>query len=294
MLPLLLFGGPALFDFSAPDPVRHRGRHLLVDLCRGGACCSICPRRQAPSKAPPKPTRLEPRSMRVALPPLSQRPKLAMRGDHAMLRRGASGVCHENAIFLALSFALLAGPAWRPRPRLRPRRLTPRRCWTRRLPIYKEHGRKDALDAFNKTTPPFSDRTLYVFCIGPDRTLVADGEFRDFIGQSADLIKDASGKKLGQALLGCGQKDGHGRGALSVPRSRHAADEAESLLCREGRARTSAASARTKRNRLAVSARFVSCRERGILRLEQERRAERANSTMSTRDELKAQKTRDL
>ena len=37
LLPLLIFGGPNLFDFSAADPVRHRGRHFLVDLCRGGA-----------------------------------------------------------------------------------------------------------------------------------------------------------------------------------------------------------------------------------------------------------------
>ena len=75
---------------------------------------------------------------------------------------------------------------------------------------YNEHGRKDALEAFNKRTPPFSDRTLYVFCIGPDRKLVADGEFREFIGQPADILKDAAGKKLGQAFLDAAQKDGHG------------------------------------------------------------------------------------
>jgi cytochrome c len=66
--------------------------------------------------------------------------------------------------------------------------------------FYKEHGRKAAFEAFNKNAPPFSDRGLYVFCIGPDRTLVADGEFRSFIGQSADIIKDATGRKLGEAL----------------------------------------------------------------------------------------------
>jgi hypothetical protein len=75
---------------------------------------------------------------------------------------------------------------------------------------YKDHGRKDALEAFNKNAPPFSDRGLYVFCIGPDRSLVADGEFREFIGQSADILKDASGKKLGQSFWDAAQKDGHG------------------------------------------------------------------------------------
>jgi hypothetical protein len=76
--------------------------------------------------------------------------------------------------------------------------------------FYKEHGRKAALDAFNKNAPPFSDRGLYVFCIGPDRTLVADGEVHAFIGQSADILKDASGKKLGQSLWDAAQKDGMG------------------------------------------------------------------------------------
>jgi hypothetical protein len=75
---------------------------------------------------------------------------------------------------------------------------------------YKDHGRKAALDAFNKNAPPFSTGGLYVFCIGPDRSLVADGEFREFIGQSADILKDASGKKLGQSFWDAAQKDGHG------------------------------------------------------------------------------------
>ena len=81
---------------------------------------------------------------------------------------------------------------------------------TQAVAYYKDHGRKAALDAFNKNQPPFSDRGLYVFCIGPDRTLVADGEFREFIGQSADILKDASGKKLGQSFWDVAQKEGQG------------------------------------------------------------------------------------
>src|SRR5215471_13313456 len=46
--------------------------------------------------------------------------------------------------------------------------------------FYKRNGRDEALDAFNRHKPPFSSQGLYVFCIGPDRKLVADGEFREF------------------------------------------------------------------------------------------------------------------
>ena len=76
--------------------------------------------------------------------------------------------------------------------------------------FYKRNGRDEALSAFNRHKPPFSSQGLYVFCIGPDRKLVADGEFREFIGQSADLLKDASGKPLGQAFWDIAQKNGHG------------------------------------------------------------------------------------
>jgi cytochrome c len=111
---------------------------------------------------------------------------------------------------LILSFALLAGPALAAAPAGAPTPAEAKAMLDKAVAYYKEHGRKDALDAFNKRTPPFSDRTLYVFCIGPDKTLVADGEFREFVGQSADLIKDASGKPLGQAFWDSAQKDGHG------------------------------------------------------------------------------------
>ena len=40
---------------------------------------------------------------------------------------------------------------------------------------YKEVGRKQALADFNAKKPPFGDRDLYVFCIGPDLTIVANG-----------------------------------------------------------------------------------------------------------------------
>ena len=102
---------------------------------------------------------------------------------------------------LFLSFALLAGPALAAAPSGAPTPAEAKAMLDKAVAYYQEHGRKDALEAFNKRMPPFSDRTLYVFCIGPDKKLVADGEYREYIGQSADLIKDSSGKMLGQAML---------------------------------------------------------------------------------------------
>ena len=42
----LLFGGPVLFNFQRRDPVRHRGGHLLVHLCRGHAAALHAGRRR--------------------------------------------------------------------------------------------------------------------------------------------------------------------------------------------------------------------------------------------------------
>jgi hypothetical protein len=116
----------------------------------------------------------------------------------------------KTRLFLALSLTLLAGPAFAAAPAANPTPAEAKAMLDKAVAYYNDHGREAALDAFNKKTPPFSDRTLYVFCIGPDRRLVADGEFREFIGQSADIIKDASGKPLGQAFWDSAQKDGHG------------------------------------------------------------------------------------
>jgi cytochrome c len=111
---------------------------------------------------------------------------------------------------LMFALMLVAGPALAATPADTPTPAEAKAMLDKAIAYYNEHGRKDALEAFNKRQPPFSDRTLYVFCIGPDKTLVADGEFREFIGQSADIIKDASGKPLGQAFWDSAQKDGHG------------------------------------------------------------------------------------
>ena len=66
---------------------------------------------------------------------------------------------------------------------------------------YKAVGRTQALADFNAKKAPFSDRDLYVFCIGPDGLLVANGGYPSYVGQPVDLLKDANGKALGKSLM---------------------------------------------------------------------------------------------
>jgi cytochrome c len=81
---------------------------------------------------------------------------------------------------------------------------------TKAVAYYKANGRAKALAEFNRNRPPFSDRDLYVFCIGPDKKLVADGGYREFVNQSADQLKDADGKPIGGAVWDTAMKKGEG------------------------------------------------------------------------------------
>jgi cytochrome c len=67
------------------------------------------------------------------------------------------------------------------------------------LAHYKSVGRTQALADFNARKAPFTGQDLYVFCIGADHLLTADGGFPEYVGQSADLLKDTQGKSVGQA-----------------------------------------------------------------------------------------------
>ena len=75
---------------------------------------------------------------------------------------------------------------------------------------YKTVGRKQAVADFTGKKAPFADRDLYVFCIGPDRVIVANGGYPSFVGISADVLKDADGKPLGKALVETGSREGGG------------------------------------------------------------------------------------
>lgn len=63
---------------------------------------------------------------------------------------------------------------------------------------YSQAGRKQALSDFNAKKAPFGDRDLYVVCLSSDRKIIANGGFPQYVGFSADLLKDADGKSVGR------------------------------------------------------------------------------------------------
>lgn len=75
---------------------------------------------------------------------------------------------------------------------------------------YGSVGRQQALADFTARKAPFVDRDLYVFCLGPDATIVANGGFPGLVGTSADAVKDAEGKGVGKAMWEVGSGKGSG------------------------------------------------------------------------------------
>ena len=75
---------------------------------------------------------------------------------------------------------------------------------------YNQVGRVQALADFTKMKSPFGDRDLYVFCIGPDHKISANGGFAQYVGMSADALKDADGKSLGRAIWDQAQASSEG------------------------------------------------------------------------------------
>jgi signal transduction histidine kinase len=75
---------------------------------------------------------------------------------------------------------------------------------------YKSVGRSQALADFSHKKAPFGDRDLYVFCIGADHRLAANGGFPSLVGASVDVLKDADGKTLGKSLWDAGTREGGG------------------------------------------------------------------------------------
>ncbi|HJT22244.1 MAG TPA: cache domain-containing protein [Nitrospira sp.] len=66
---------------------------------------------------------------------------------------------------------------------------------------YSAAGRTQALADFTAGKPPFRDRDLYVVCIASDHSISANGAFPQYVGMAADILKDASGKPLGRAIV---------------------------------------------------------------------------------------------
>ena len=78
---------------------------------------------------------------------------------------------------------------------------------------YKEVGRKQALADFSGAKAPFHDRDLYVVCIGPDHLVSAHGAFKQYVGMTADVLKDANGRPLSDSVLH--SVDGKPEGSVS-------------------------------------------------------------------------------
>lgn len=78
------------------------------------------------------------------------------------------------------------------------------------IAYYKQIGRAQALKDFTARKPPFLDRDLYVVCVGPKGIITAHGALASYVGQSADLLKDAEGKPLGSAIFNLGTSKGTG------------------------------------------------------------------------------------
>lgn len=62
-------------------------------------------------------------------------------------------------------------------------------------------GRKQALADFTAGKSPFRDRDLYVVCISIDHRVSASGGFPQYVGMTSDVLKDASSKPLGRAIV---------------------------------------------------------------------------------------------
>lgn len=75
---------------------------------------------------------------------------------------------------------------------------------------YQTVGRKQAMADFNAKKAPFFDRDLYVVCFDAKGVILANGGFPQYVGFSADLLKDAHGNSVGRKGLEIAQKNGQG------------------------------------------------------------------------------------
>jgi cytochrome c len=68
----------------------------------------------------------------------------------------------------------------------------------------KDVGREQAFKDFTAKKAPFLDRDLYVFCMGADHVITANGGLPFLVGTPADNMKAADGTSLGQAFADAG------------------------------------------------------------------------------------------
>ena len=71
-------------------------------------------------------------------------------------------------------------------------------------------GREQALKDFTAKKPPFRDRELYVICMGPDGTVVADGGFPHDVDVRGNAVVDVGGKGMATVARERTSADGAG------------------------------------------------------------------------------------
>lgn len=69
---------------------------------------------------------------------------------------------------------------------------------------YQSVGRDQALKDFSSRVPPFFDRDLYVVCLTADHIETANGGFPQYVGTSADQLKDVNGTPVGKMIWDAG------------------------------------------------------------------------------------------
>ena len=72
---------------------------------------------------------------------------------------------------------------------------------------YTDVGRDQALADFNDADGDFRDRDLYVFCVGPDDTMVAHPTI---VGTDVTTLADADGLEIGNHIISIGRESGSG------------------------------------------------------------------------------------
>jgi signal transduction histidine kinase len=72
---------------------------------------------------------------------------------------------------------------------------------------YEEVGREQAIADFNEPEGDFRDRDLYVFCVGPDDTMIAHPSV---VGMDVTTLTDAEGQEIGNEIIRIGREEGGG------------------------------------------------------------------------------------
>lgn len=93
---------------------------------------------------------------------------------------------------------------------------------------YHQVGRDRAFADFNEKGGPWIDRDLYVFCLGKDHTIVANGGFPNLVGTAGDAIRGADGKSLAVAMFK--SVEGSGEGVVSYTWENPVSDKVENKV----------------------------------------------------------------